>query len=185
MFKVAAIGLAFMTTSAAINASEMEVSFTNKDMVQNGATYSYALETMNTINASVLEVDIRIQGEGDSVFQMLPACTEWQGSTCVGAAKDILHSEFLHEVDVSVECNGQALYQKTKNNIEFTNEEIVTTASQLAFVHSEIKLNRIECSDLNVNVRTVNGANDAIITGVVRFKDSTSIPTFKNYDVNL
>ena len=180
------IGLALALGSTATFASaDLKASFTNEDMIQTDATYSYTLESVDFVKASVIEVDIAVEGSGLLSSQLVSTCTQWQGTLCVGPYKNIWHSEFLHEVEVSLKCDGQSVYQLTKNNAELSNEEIFDKKSAITFDYSQIKLTPISCKNLQVDVRTIQGASDAIIKGVVRLTNSTSTPSSLKYGVSL
>ncbi|MBB1384954.1 hypothetical protein H5119_05235 [Pseudoalteromonas sp. SG45-5] len=182
MFKII-ISVGLLTANSMSFASEIGQVFSNVDMEQQDNRYELVLYPKQFESAAVVDLKLDVQGNGELMSQMQPVCTQWQENTCTGSYKDILHNEFLHEVDVALYCDDELLYQERKNNSEFTNEEISSLSSHLSFNKSLVKTNSLSCNEVKLTIQTMHGDNDANIQGRINLLNSTSGLSNENYEL--
>ncbi|WP_052262664.1 hypothetical protein [Pseudoalteromonas luteoviolacea] len=183
MLKTTMIGAGLLMHSAMGMAAKLNTSFTEADMILQDGSYTLNILNSLPVNAAVFELSLQASGTGDYSSELKSVCTQFQGSECMGAYVDTLHSELLYEVEVEVRCDGQVLFTDRQNRSEFTNEPLASQSRTVSFDTAFVKLQPVTCQSMELRVATLTNGKTDKVQGTIRLSNTTSQSSTTQYGV--
>ena len=168
------ISATLLAASMGSQATEYSRTFNIEDMTNDGEKYSVAFTPAFDIAASVIVLDVNVEGNATLSSRQESVCTLWEEDICVGPIKQLWHREFSHEFKYTVSCDDKVILNKFADQLEFTNEKLTSTKSKVHIQDAFINLNELTCETVSFAIETLQGKDIEQIVGSIKLSDSTS-----------